>query len=555
MRVMYIRLFAVIALAGILAIGFGCSQSDDIIAPKASTEIKLDAIVLPTLPDGYVYRLWAVAENGGENNVLYSYYNMGDFIWNNETRKYYDTDSNLVDSIFTVEYDLLDDFFSLLAVSVEKIGNDPYSENEPGPVILAGRIEQPDSNITWLKFPADYSFAWAGYCLGTPTDKNTFSGEAGGLWFSYYTYDRFVFQNEIAIDFHLTDTTDLTQFLEIDTSYWICLDTGWDPDTSTEECSNKSYIDDPNQSLWHGFDVDTVGGLDSLRLALDTVGIVCTTTVVDPYYVFDTLRMDSIEYIYVKYQYVTMPINVGSEIIDTFFSDPCTGELTEVTLYPFKQWNNEYNRITTPPDTFLLDKFTPNFDEVPDLNGTKWHYKGWAMSPYLDPDCDQLGKMTKPAWAKVPNLGAFNQAFPYSDSFKIISTGTFKNFGRADDGNPYSLNLRVPSFPGEDFITNLPCGAADRSINFAYSGITYGIGDVFVTIEPDNYNRNTNFPLILFGTTYSDFAGTALGTIPPYSALIQALPNQTQSFMMQNLSGEVPGNAMGFPRIKVSFLR
>ena len=69
------RLLVTLIAAIILAVGFGCSQPEDVIAPVSTTKIVMDPEVLPSLPAGYVYELWVV-------DTLFEPYTLGKFIWN-----------------------------------------------------------------------------------------------------------------------------------------------------------------------------------------------------------------------------------------------------------------------------------------------------------------------------------------------------------------------------------------------------------------------------------------------------------------------------------------
>jgi hypothetical protein len=283
---------------------------------------------------------------------------------------------------------------------------------------------------------------------------------------------------------------------------------------------------------------------------------------IDTFYVYDY-----------EYKPVLMPLNLGADNIDTFYVDTTLvpWETTYITIEPFSQYNHSWIPINWG-DTlvYYLDKFTTNAEDLPSLEGTKWHYKGWIMSPFIDDvialDCDSIGKMTKPAWAKVPTASVFNQVFPNSDNYRIITTGSFKDFNWADDGNPYSDSLRIPNFPGEDFLMNLPCADPGDRLTLAdpSTGDTIGVGDIFVTIEPDGYEAPTNFPFFIYATTYAQWHPpnspypnnpSATPTIPPYSRLIDFDPGDTQSFFLQLLSGNVRDNPLGFPRMEVKIVR
>jgi len=500
------------------ALFLGCSQSEDVIAPISLSELHLKPILLPSAPAGYLYEFWAI-------DTLGNSYSLGKFIWDQELYRFYDADSNRIDSVWSVEYDILDPFYEYLAVSLETIPD--AQPDTPGPIMLKDVIVDPGVREVEMKVPFNFDLTTAGYCVQTPTDKQSLEKDACGVWFAYYQYEQKTFNDTDQVVFNLQSDT---WPLEIDTTYWDCLNI---------DCTEREDVTDSvDANPSYDYDtliVDTLN-LEEIENAMEIMGIKCTTTVIDSHYVPDTLLIDTFVHKSMSYELVSFPVNTDSVDLDTFYYDECLDETTYVTIPPFASYSHNLFYHTVPR-TYLLDKFIGNYDEMPDLSTTNWHYKGWIISPYLPDDCPELDRMTKPNWLPA----VIEQYFGDADNWSVISTGGFKYWGSADDGNPYSMDLRVPNFPGEDFLQNLPCGA--DSFYFAPSAVPNSrAGDVFVTLEPDNFDENTNFPLIAFKSRY---------VMPSFSMVSDTTPNHFQSFELQSMASRVDNNPIGFPGIKV----
>ncbi len=528
------RLLVTLIAAMILAVGFGCSQPEDVIAPVSATKIIMDPEVLPTLPAGYVYELWVV-------DTLIEPYSLGKFIWNQYEYQAYDVDSNEIDKIWTVDYDLLNDFYLGLAVTVEMHPDD--NPMMPGPIMLLDIIADPEDRPMKLAFPLDLSLGTIGFSMETPTDKNSRSKDASGVWFALYSYDSIVVKDTLSA---VMVTVPNDRALEIESVYWRCLGYEGTNCTLWNNVTDSVLID--SLYPYDSTSLDTVN-LEELAATLDTVGIVCLDTVIDSHWVYHPLNIDSFIHRSVVFDFVTFPVNVSADPIDTYFVNPCTDETTWLTIDPFVDFIHTINYPRIDSMSYKLDLFIANQEDLPDLYNTGWHYKGWIISPYLPQDCPELGRMTKPAWALTAKT-QFDQMFPDADTCSIITTGNFKSFEHPDDGNPYSLKLRVPSFPGEDFLDSLPCGV--DSVYFAIKDtvntwrMDLRAGDVFITVEPDNFDANTNFPIFLFVTPYST---------PSYRMVSDTTVNHVQNFLMQNLCSAVMDNPAGFPRIWVELVR
>ncbi|NOY89373.1 MAG: hypothetical protein GXO93_08320, partial [FCB group bacterium] len=182
-------------------------------------------------------------------------------------------------------------------------------------------------------------------------------------------------------------------------------------------------------------------------------------------------------------------------------------------------------------DSIVIDTFLQDDYGLPILTDYGWHYKGGVISPYIDTTA--VGKMTLPAWSII------GDELNNSDG-GLLSTGTFSNIAKPDDANPYVVSSRVPPYPGEDFLQNLPAPLDSVNLVPHYSG--GNPGHVFVTIEPNNFvTDTTNFPLIAF---LGDF---------PYSRH-EIVDSLTQEF---TLKGWMFSNDpyRGFPKIEVKIKR
>ena len=134
--------YAILLIAFTLVLG--CTQPEDVAAPISVTKMYMSPVQLPTTPAGYSYELWAVdtAEN---------YYPIGKFLWDNYLYRFYDLDSNRIDTVWSVPYDLLNPFYEYLAVSVETIPD--LFPDSAGPVMLRDTIIDPEIRPMLLAFP------------------------------------------------------------------------------------------------------------------------------------------------------------------------------------------------------------------------------------------------------------------------------------------------------------------------------------------------------------------------------------------------------------------
>lgn len=524
-----IRLFLTSLMILVSVLFIGCDQPDDVVAPISTTKIYLSPVQLPNAPSGYIYELWV-------KDTLGTSYPVGKFQWDSYLHHFYDVDSNQIDSIWTVEYDVLDNFYEYLEVSVE-----PFPDYEPevqGAVMLMDTIGDPDINPIKMGFPVDFGLSTVGFALETPTDKNSLSYDASGIWFALYNYDSLVIADTVRVT--MSTSTKEARRLELDTTYWLCNQEEGGVCVDSSDITAEVLLD-PNYMIDDRWTTLDTTNLADLAATLDTLAIICIDTVIDSFYVPDSFAIDTFIHTRQSFQFYALPVNVTSKPDTVEILDSCSGATKNFVIEPFTDYIHNLNYISVNR-IVMVDRFLPNSEETPDLINTKWHYKGWAISPYLPTDCEELGRMTKPQWLDF----IIDQMFVEPDDWAIVSTGSFKSFASADEGNPYSMNRRVPNFPGEDFLTNLPCGRTQPYIFADSAHPLVAAGDIFITLEPDDYDANTNFPLFLF---------TTRTVTPNYASVSDTSTNHVQSTIMLNVASRVTDNPFGFPGIDVKIER
>lgn len=499
--------FALSAL--ILAIISGCAQPDDIIAPASSTDIFLTPSRLPTPPPGMIYELWVVDED--DNSV-----SLGKFNWDSRLYRFSDTAGNRIDSVWTTDFDILN--YKYLCVSIERFP-DPQPDSM-GPVMLKDLVVEPRLRPMKLVFPIDLWLLQAGYFIQTPTDGNPNSNEASGLWFGFYNYDS-VFIN---------DTTNAALTLGAGVPLSFNIDTTWDN-------SNPPQI----------ISIDTVN-LDSLQeirnfiwLTNERLDTNNSYTLPYPFY------LDTFVQITLKYDSILYPVNLTTDTIT--YTDTITHinnsnvVVTEIKVFKMPPLTFYPTSITysTRVRGYLIERILPDslvYDDIVNLTGTGWHYKGWVISPYLQPRAS-FASITKPSWLEAQSSQYLN---PISSG--ILTTGPFTDFNRADNSNPHSSGTKVPDIPGEDFLNNLPAGVTRIVLaDSVASGVR--TGTVFISLEPDNYDSTTNFPLILLSSE---------GLMPSYSQISSRIAH-TQHNRMTNWYRMVENDPIGFPSIKAILVR
>ncbi len=180
---------------------------------------------------------------------------------------------------------------------------------------------------------------------------------------------------------------------------------------------------------------------------------------------------------------------------------------------------------------FNFDEFTQDSFALPEYSDYGWKYKGWVVSPTVSPSA--VGSATLPAWR--PNSP--NDSLMPGISGGLLTTGTFSKINKPDDNNPYVAGPRLPQFPGEDFIANLPGGMNTGNWGGLVPLSSGNSGTVFISLEPTNFvTDTTNFPLIAF-----------MADVPPVRDSI------TATVVIINMQNRTQTNDpfIGFPRIRV----
>jgi hypothetical protein len=516
------RLLCIALSAALLAVFAGCSQPDDVLSPVSSTKIILTPERLPTLPQGMIYELWLKKNN---DDVI----SLGKFGWDSRLYRFYDAAGNRRDSIWEVAFDALQG--KSLMISVEN--NPDPQPSVMGPVMLTDTLVDPAKRPMKMIYPRDFWQAQPGYSITSPTDGNSYNGQASGIWFAQYEFVR--------IDW--MDTTEVRMSLFAGTLFTLVIDTIWD---STVVPPAISRIDTTN--------------LNDLQNTLIKTAITNVRSDTNFHYIPDaaTLLIDSLRLIRQKFDVITHFANATNDTIfytDTIRRAGFPDSIATFAAAPFTIYDANQATYTTSLNVDTVDVFFNSLADtlidrpVLDLNGTGWHYKGWVISPSI-PSSAGFGKLSKPSW----NLATADYVLNPSDA-GILTTGTFRQFEGNDDSNPYSMTKRVPSFPGEDFLINLPPGVGPRGIYLADSlNPLVRTGTAFITLEPDNFNSDsTNFPLIIF---------TSQGRLPKYDSITVVRTNYNPTifkldylFPLQNWASSVNGNTAGFPAVHVGLIR
>ncbi|UCE23956.1 MAG: hypothetical protein JSU74_11750 [Candidatus Zixiibacteriota bacterium] len=185
------------------------------------------------------------------------------------------------------------------------------------------------------------------------------------------------------------------------------------------------------------------------------------------------------------------------------------------------------------------DQFTQGGEEndefaLPVLSEYGWKYKGWVACPAIDPDA-VTSRITLPAWVILGD--------PVEETEGgILTTGCFADVRLPDECNPYVASTRVPPYPGEDFLENLPGGIDPPCFVPNLAG--GNPGRIFVSLQPDNFvSDTTNFPLIPF-----------IGPLPDTRNEVTD-PNAVQSFVLRGWMQDTSDPYRGFPWILVEMER
>lgn len=183
------------------------------------------------------------------------------------------------------------------------------------------------------------------------------------------------------------------------------------------------------------------------------------------------------------------------------------------------------------------DDFNQGADDdefaLPSLLDYGWKFKGWVVSPYIDSTVVD-SRMTLPAWHVI------GDELDETDG-AMLTTGSFSDCRFADEANPYIASERVPPFPGEDFLVNLPGGMGPVNL---VPNVNGNPGRVFVSLEPIYCSKdNTNFPLVLF-----------LAPLPDSRAMVTD-STLTQQFFLRGWMQDESDPYRGFPWMLVELER
>ncbi len=335
-------------------------------------------------------------------------------------------------------------------------------------------------------------------------------------------------------------------------------------DDVTDPSANQIKLRFPlSDSLWIAvaeFNMETPS--DSDANANDGFGIWFSSYSEKSGAVRDTTKLDSVRLVYMEDS--TLPQDTFTWWIDTIVNDTTYNIVGVYGLdtigHLVVRFDSVLQKDTTWPYTVMVDKgvdpnvtrffytvgdsttFTfENFSQIdygiPNYSAYGWKYKGWIVSPEVP--VHAVGKITLPAY--TINSNPTDSLIPGIEG-GLLTTGTFADATAPDDGNLYSLGPRVPPFPGEDFLTNLPFPAS------GWQGLlpraTGNSGTIFITLEPDNFvTDTTNFPLFVL-----------LKPLPSSREYLQDYSDHIYEFTMKNLT---PTNRLtdSFPMIVVEIER
>jgi hypothetical protein len=199
-----------------------------------------------------------------------------------------------------------------------------------------------------------------------------------------------------------------------------------------------------------------------------------------------------------------------------------------------------YYTVGDSLDIFHYDKFLQFDYGLPNYSAYGWKYKGWVVSPEVPTWA--VGKITLPAYSV--NTNPSDSLIPGVEG-GLLTTGTFTEIAESDSYNPYSVGPRVPPFPGEDFLVNLPGGLTVPPWEGLVPKATGNSGTIFITLEPVNFvTDTTNFPLFVL-----------IAPIPTAQEDLIDLENVIEQFDMKNLTNVNSSTSYGFPNITVGIRR
>ncbi len=417
----------------LLIFATGCDQPDDVITPNGRAYLSLNPERLPNNPAETVYELWVANATDTLSLGKFGYdFTAGTFL--NEAG----TATRSEGGRFYLDENI-DNYISIL-ISVEPAVD--AAPNSPASIMLVDFTSSPTIK---LQVPLTDSLwnATARYNMVGTSDGPDNSTNGRSIWFSNYTSNLRVITDTTAInEWHLDSTELVTEYildtiiLGIDTTSIVTFDTiqVMGPDT------NGVGIDTISRTITRFNVIDTIVGLPFI----DSI-------------VIDSSVIDSI-------------------VTDTFYADP--------SYYPTSLLiDYETSSFSVTEEKFVQDNF-----EMPSLSPYGWKYKGWVISDAINPAA--VGNLTLPGWK-------FLEPFLTDIDGGLLTTGEFYDITAPDASNPYIDTIyqsppRVPLFPGEDFLTNLPAPLVTLP-NLAGTP-----GYVFITMEPIFYSDTTNFPLFAY---------------------------------------------------------
>ena len=493
MSKLHSRLPVFVFLLGLLTLFFGCSQSDDITAPKSLTKIWLDPDRLPPAVDGMVYELWASEVPYAEINDPGQVISGGRFsFFSSDTLITFLDDSGRVredSNYFLIEADLFS--YSYFFVSVE-----PFDDTDPlpGPPMLLDAIDGSTDTLNMFFPKNDSLFDATVRCnFETPTDGNRWN-DGFGLWFTIYQA--------------VTDTIVDTNGAEI-TWVWDTIYPNIDPESGDTLNFATLYEAQPD-TIWMDYDTVMVDfGKDRLPLSIDSLHFFHNGAQLQIIYEVDS----TIPRVYKKY----------SVEVDT-----------AVTAIPI--------------DEFYQDGFG-----LPNLQEYGWSYKGWVVSELINPAA--VGEFTPPAWDFTSDMlipGYTGGLITTGNFYDIEASDLWNPFTyeiewEVDSGSFIDTVLKRPSYPGEDFLDSDSVIAHTNGVYSQVDLLPTGnnmsyLGTVFVSIEPANMvHDSTNFPLIAFGFQLPSSESNTFLLTNGYWPLL-------------NWTGAASGNN-GFPKMKAVIKR
>lgn len=294
-------------------------------------------------------------------------------------------------------------------------------------------------------------------------------------------------------------------------------------------------------AVWFSvYDELTYSVQDTIDLPLDSIFIVtvyvdtftpadgrCVTSIVnifDPI-VKDTQKIvgfDTVTYKVVRYSQETVEV-----------CDSGQGNLLKTTI--------ELGFITLPARTGRYDAFTQVAIDLPDLRPMGWLYQGWVVSSVIrDLEGVGVGEFTPPAWV---GFNKHDSVIRGADGL-LLPTGLFHSLYEPDQSNEHVQDpIRVPPYPGEDFLWSFPPNQAYREVNLVPGGeIT---GTVFISLRPMNaLTDTTNFPLII---QVRDLPSTRFDVQDDHQQFIMKPYPHTNSFGM--------GGREGMPQVQARIRR